>query len=401
MNALYKAISVAAYCCFGLFSGLFAQQKTDMLIRAEKTLLMGDTIQALEQFRETLVVYPQSFVAAMRLAEVYNKRKDYHSAIQYCNVALDIIDNYRETTTAQNDSIKSKAKIDRYTSDEADIHHLKGLIRLNQYRKDDAMHEFKAALQLKVDSQKLIDLSLLYLEMGLLQDALKLLHQARSLSPASYKPYFNLANVYNKIQQPDSALYYYRQTELLAPNLKWTYLYAGKIYTQRERYDSAIMQYSKYLSIDSTHEESRFRRAVLLSEQRKWTQAIEDWSTITRQNPENAEAWRNMGLSHFQNAAYDSATAAFTQALELNPEESYTYINRGYSYYLSGNTKSALADLDKGLQGLPQYYLGYYFRALVHLQLKNKKQACQDAGMAVELGMKQDDMDASLLKKCF
>lgn len=389
--------------------GSVAQSKTELLLQAEQTLLKGDTIMATEQFREVLLVYPQSFAAAMRLAEVYNQRNDYHSAIQYCNIALDINDNYQAQVEEKLEKKKlSKSqieeeqnKLERYKADRADIHHLKGIIRARQLRRQDAIEEFRKSLELKLDSQTLTDLALTYLEIGLLHDALGLLHQTKAMDSASYKPYFNLANVHYKVQNIDSALYYYNITQQKAGDLKWPYLYSGLIYTQKEEYQRAIDQYSHFIALDSANEEVYFRRAVLYSELRQWQEALSDWNKVLSLNAENAEAWRNKGLSHFQNAQYDSAISAFNEALKILPEESYTYINRGYSHYLLDNPNQALEDLNIGLEGLPKYYLGYYFRALVHLQMKNKKEACSDINKAVELGMKQSEIDEKLLKKCF
>ncbi|UII32026.1 tetratricopeptide repeat protein [Fulvivirga ulvae] len=386
-----------------------AQSKTELLLKAEETLLKGDTIMAAEHFRKVLLVYPQSFTAAMRLAEIYEQRKDYHTAIQFTNVALDINDNYqiqiREKIQGkqltQRELAEAQNKLDRYKSDQADIHHLKGVVRARQLRRQDAIEEFRKALELKVTSQTLTDLALTYLEIGLLHDALKLLHQARNLDPASYKPYFNLANVHYKVQNTDSALYYYQIAQEKESDLKWPYLYSGLIYTQKENYPEAIAQYNSFVALDSANEEIYFRRAVLYSELRQWPEALKDWNKVLQLNPDNAEAWRNKGLSHFQAAQYDSAIEAFDKALHILPEESYTYINRGYSHYLSNNPEQALEDLNKGLEGLPKYYLGYYFRALVYLQTNKKQKACNDVHKAVELGMKQGEIDEKLIKKCF
>lgn len=387
-----------------------AQQKTELLIRAEKSLIDGDTLAALNQLQQVLVVYPQSFAATMRLAEVYYDLHEYQTAVQYCNIARDITDNFQnqalEKLQPSNKPTKEvieeqTKKIERYASDRADILHLKGLIRSKQSRPDDAIEAYKSALEIKTDQKILIDLALTYLEVGHLYDALGLLHQAKALNPTDYKADFNLGNVHYKVQNLDSALFYYQITQQKAPELKWPYFYSGLIYTKKAQYKEAIGQYTNFIKLDSTNEELYFRRAVLWSELRKWKLALNDWNTVLEKNPDNAESWRNKGLSHFQLGAYDSAIYAFDEALKILPEEAYTYINRGYSYYLIDNPKQALADLNKGLEGLPKYHLGFYFRALVHLQLRKKKKACQDIKKAVGLGMKERDIDKKLLRRCF
>lgn len=400
---------VLAFIFLNLSGNLLAQSKTEMLLNAERMAAKGDTTASIQEFRQVLLHYPQSFAATMRLAELHYHLKDYTTAILYCNIALDITDNYEEkamenltdSLPASSEVATIKNNIKQYQLHEADIHHLKGLIRLRQYRRNDAIEEFKKALDIKVSSNTLTDLALIYLETGFLQDALKLLHQARALEPETYKPYFNLGNVHYKVQNMDSALHYYKIAQEKAPDLKWPYLYSGIIHTENKQYESAIDQFTRFISIDSTREETFFRRAVLYSELGQWQNALGDWNQILELNPSNAEAWRNKGLTFFRLEKYDSAITAFNEALTLMPDEPYTYINRGYTYYLSDQPEKALADLDLGLKELPKYYLGYYFRALTHLQLNKKKKACSDLSKALSLGMKEAEVDKKLLRKCF
>ncbi|UII24979.1 tetratricopeptide repeat protein [Fulvivirga maritima] len=398
-----KLILFILVCC-PLIS--FTQDKAELLKVAESTISKGDTTAGLKQFQFILTKYPQSFTAAKRLAETYFVLGDYHKAVQYCNIAMDITDNYQaeaeermakapDTTTIENE------KIAHYISDRAEMHHLKGNIRVRQYQRNDAIEEYRKALELKPSTEVTIDLALAYLEIGFQRDAIKLLRNVIAAEPHQARGYFNLGNVYNKLQEPDSALANYRKAIKYDPELKWPYLYSGILFTRKEKYDSALYNYDRFLAIDSTNEEVLFRRAVIHSELRNWRQAINDWHVVLALDPDNADAWRNQGLSYFQLNNYDSAILSFDQALKHNPEEAYTYINRGYSYYLIDNPEKALEDLNYGLNGLKNYYLGYYFRALTYQRLGKKKEACEDLSQAMSLGMKEQDIDKKAFKKCF
>ncbi|UII20173.1 tetratricopeptide repeat protein [Fulvivirga ligni] len=385
-----------------------SQTKTDLLLIAESSWEKGDTTQALKQFHDILRVYPQSFTAAKRLAEIYLIKNEYGPAVQYCNIALDVTDNYQaqadEALKTLTDSAAiaiEKDKIAHYIDDRASIHHLKGNIRLKQMRTQDAIKEYKASLELVNSTEASIDLALVYLEIGFSRDAIGILQQVINKEPDHARGYFNLANVYNKLQMPDSAFIYYDKAIERDPDLKWPYLYQGRLLTKNEKFEKAVESYDHFIALDSTNEEVYFRRAVLKSELRNWSSAVQDWQKVLSLNPNNADAWRNQGLSYFQMANYDSAIMSFDQALKFNPEESYTYINRGYSYYLKGEPKKALEDLDYGLKGLKNYYLGYYFRALTLHQLGKKKDACEDIQKALSLGMKQSAIEEKVFKKCF
>ncbi len=90
-------IAIGIFFCLGAFNISFSQDKIDLLVKSEKILLAGDTARAVAAFSETLRLFPQSFSAALRLAEITFVQKDYFRAIQYSNIANDIAENFVES----------------------------------------------------------------------------------------------------------------------------------------------------------------------------------------------------------------------------------------------------------------------------------------------------------------
>jgi len=394
--------------CLGISNG---QDKLQLLLRSENLLTEGDTTKAINSFETILKSYPKSYTACLRLAEVYTELQNYQKAVQYCNIAIDITEGYITDSrfdleknghlllSDAKDELTNKLKV--YEANQGDSHHLKGLIRIKQDRWSDAQFEFRRALALNPDNSNIkIDLSLLLMDLGKIDEAKDLVKRAIIDDSLSVKPYFNLANLYYKVQQFDSAFLYYNKASQIKPDFKWPYLYQGYIHTKKQEYESALESYNSYLQLDSLSEEVYYRRAVLLVELGQWDSAIDDWSKVISLNSDNEEAWRSRGLTHFQLKEYSKAIDDFNHALSLSPDQPYTIINRGYSYYLANEPKKALDDLNIGVKEMPKYYFGYYFRALVHLQLRKKKLACEDLSKALSLGMKETDVDTLLIKKC-
>lgn len=400
-----------AYLMMGYLSITQAQDKIQLLWRSENLLAEKDTAKAIRGFEEVLKQYPQSYTACLRLAEIYNDQKDYHKAIQYCNIVIDITDDYIINAQHEldknghllfDDELKDRQnKLKVYKLNQGDAHHLKGLIRVKQDRWEDAQSEFGKALILSPQDPDIkIDYALLKMDLGQLKDARQLIDKAIKDDTVSVKPYFNLANLHYKVGQYDSAFLLYDKVIGLKPEFRWPYLYQGHIYAQEEQYEQALQSYSTYLTLDSTSEEVYYRRAVILVELGKWEDALMDWNKVIEINSSNHEAWRSRGLTYFQLKDYTKAITDFDEALKLAPNQTYTIVNRGYSHYLNNDSKSALKDLNIGVDAMPNYYYGFYFRALVHLQLKNKKLACSDLKKALTLGMKETEVDKFLLKKC-
>src|SRR3546814_18929269 len=73
---------------------------------------------------------------------------------------------------------------------------------------------------------------------------------------------------------------------------------------------------------------------------------ISDWSSDVCSSdliePNNADAWSNLGLAYHQLKQYPNAIAAYRQALELDPDHANTLVNLGNSLARSGNDEEAI-----------------------------------------------------------
>ena len=367
------------------------------LVAAEELLAKGDTTGAALVFQDILKRNPDSYTAALRLTEINFQRDILSEAIQYSHITEDIL--LRKT-----DSLKAQSEIDptrmaRYKADLSSLYFFKGKIRLKQRRGDDALRAFNRALKQGGDSAAiLIDTGLAYLLESKPEAAKQSFLHSIKIRPDQPGAYFNLGNLYYNDNVYDSAEFYYSTCVRREPSFVQAHLMLGEINTRQKEYEEAIGNYSDYLRYKSS-EEVYFKRAVLYAELRNWVRSLDNWDTVLILNPENGDAWRNRGLSNFQEQNYAAAISDFTQALEFD-EDPYTYINRGYSYYLMGQTKEAIADYDIGLPQLPRYALGHYLRALAHYQRRKKRLACADLSKAMELGMEEQDMDKGLLGYC-
>lgn len=383
----------------------FGQDKIDLLVRSEKILIQGDTVQALAAFAETLRLFPQSFSAALRLAEINFARNDYFQAIQFSNVAIDIAENFIESKERSLSILglppDSSRQVRQFITDQAHVHHLKATVRQRQNRPIDAEHEFRRALQLNPTSSRiLLDLAILLSEQGRYVETKQLLKEAISHNNAAIAPRMNLASLYTNLQETDSALFYFKEVIEIDSTYKWSYMSLANLQTSMQDYGSALGNYSKLLVLDSTSAEGYYRRATTYMELGQYKNAIEDWTQLVILQPKESEHYRNRGLTFFQMSIFDEAITDFSTALELDPQQPYTQINLGYSLYLAGKPKQALQEIEEGLKIVPNYNLGYYFQALVYLQLRKKKKSCQSLNKAIELGLPDSDIDRSLFSKC-
>lgn len=398
----YKLIIILTILCFNTYS----QDKLDLLVRSEKILASGDTSRAILAFAETLRLFPQSFAAALRLAEINYQRRDYSQSVQFCNVALDITDNFIERTERANKTLglepDSSAKTRQFKTDQAYIHYLKAKIRVQQNRLTDAVHELRLSINLNPDDiGPILNLADLLAELGDIKGTKELLLQQIKNHPKNRELLLNLGGYYNSVGLKDSAAYYWKRTTEVDSTYKWAFLNLGNLKTEEGKYKEAIEDYGSFIDLDTTSIEAYYRRAVLNVELNNWEDAIHDWTKVVELDPNNAEAWRNRGLTNFQLKSYEVAIDDFDRALAIVPDQNYTHINKGYCLYLIGQPKDAIKEIDEGLKLVPNYALGYYFKSMALNQLRKKKKSCQALSKSLELGMNENEVSKDLMSNCF
>ena len=94
--------------------------------------------------------------------------------------------------------------------------------------------------------------------------------------------------------------------------LAYTYYQAGK-------FSDALQQYEQVLQLDSNHVTAHQYIATMNMQQEQPLSAIEHYKRIVQLRPQNASAWKQLGMAGFIGRQSDSAFVWLTKAYELNP----------------------------------------------------------------------------------
>ncbi|MEW6672827.1 MAG: tetratricopeptide repeat protein [Thermodesulfobacteriota bacterium] len=101
---------------------------------------------------------------------------------------------------------------------------------------------------------------------------------------------------------------------------------------------------------------------------------------------ENAQAYNNRGLAHFDKGRYDQAVADFSQAIAIDPKNAAAYSNRGDTYLLMGRYDLAIADFTKVIEINPKLSVFYYLRGNAYFKKKDYDNCWNDYNMAQKFG---------------
>ncbi len=78
--------------------------------------------------------------------------------------------------------------------------------------------------------------------------------------------------------------------------------------------------------------------------------AIKDWEKAVALNPEDSEAYANIGTAWLIKKAYSNAISKFTKAIQLNPNYADAYLNRYIAYAKINQDNASLRDAKRFIQ---------------------------------------------------
>jgi cytochrome c-type biogenesis protein CcmH/NrfG len=104
--------------------------------------------------------------------------------------------------------------------------------------------------------------------------------------------------------------------------------------------------------------------AKLTAEQ---TQQLLQLELEVQKNPNNVEAWTNLGHLYFDSDQPDKAITAYTKSLALAPDNPDVLTDLGVMYRRAGNPQQAIASFDKAIQANAKHETARFNKGIVLL----------------------------------
>ena len=84
---------------------------------------------------------------------------------------------------------------------------------------------------------------------------------------------------------------------------------------------------------------------ILYNKLYEFNDAIRDFKRVVELDPNDAEAYNNIGLAYFKLKHYTQAIRYYSEAINLNPQLAKAYAGRGHAYALLEKPEKARKDL--------------------------------------------------------
>jgi Flp pilus assembly protein TadD len=205
------------------------------------------------------------------------------------------------------------------------------------------------AIQLAPDRADLIfNLAGLYQKAGDNQSAIKVLKQALGQGKASPQIHFALGLSYFNLGNFSGAIESFQQAVKLDPGFQRAYFDLGRCFTKLSRVADATKAYQSALAINPGFYQARYELALLLLGQQQTAEAIRQLKEVIQLRPDHAESRYQLGKIYLRRGQLPDAAKELEKAIALNPEHDGA-CNALARAYLAQGEKTKAEELLKGL----------------------------------------------------
>ncbi|XP_041591824.1 protein O-mannosyl-transferase TMTC1 isoform X3 [Vulpes lagopus] len=304
---------------FNLGNLLKSQEKKE-----EAITLLKDSIQYGPEFADAY----SSLASLLAEQERFKEAEEiYQAGIKNCPDSSDLHNNYGVFLVDTGSPEKAVAHYQQAIT-LSPSHHVAmvNLGRLYRSLGDNSAAEewYKRALQVARKAEILSPLGALYYNTGRYEEALQIYREAAALQPSQRELRLALAQVLAVMGQTKEAEKMTNHIVSEETGCLECYRLLSAIYSKQEHHDKALDVIDKALQLKPKDpkvvSELFFTKGNQLREQNLLDKAFESYKAAVELNPDQAQAWMNMGGIQHIKGNYVSARAYYERALQLVPD---------------------------------------------------------------------------------
>jgi tetratricopeptide (TPR) repeat protein len=236
-----------------------------------------------------------------------------------------------------------KEKIDRIA--QSDFHNQRGIELADRGWLDEAVKEFSKAIELDPDSAHAHDnLATVLADKGLLREALREYLVAIALEPQSPTTHYNLAS-FLATHAHDLAISEYKETLALEWDYPDGHLNLGLTYAERGQFQEALASYQEALKLDARDMIAKHEMATVLMDMGRPKDAIPMLREVVKAEPDNLDAWVDLGNCYATKGIYSESEKALDKALELDATDLMANYHMAALRAAQGDTERCLESL--------------------------------------------------------
>jgi len=204
--------------------------------------------------------------------------------------------------------------------------------------------------------------------------AIDYFNQALSIDKNNAIVYYNLAKVYNMLDQPQKAISYLDISTRLLPQDADGLLLLAKLHAKTGNSKEAINNYLEAITIRPSISPSK-ALADLYTEDHQYDKALNIYRVLISLDSNNAALQYRMGVCYEGNKLWTNALESYLTAMRNNPTEKLYLYAVANIYFQQGDTKNALLYIEQAIQHDSTFAKGYYLMGYIKYKMGKTKEA--------------------------
>jgi tetratricopeptide (TPR) repeat protein len=212
------------------------------------------------------------------------------------------------------------------------------------------------------------------------------------LEPAYHAHLYDLAYAYEKIQDFDSSIRFYRLYLEEEPFSDSAWYNLGIIYNKLEEFDQALEAYDFSLAINNQNTFALFNKGNIFSNLERFDEAIPVYHEFLEIEPESFEAMTYLAECYEKCGDQVLAKKYYHEAIDLAPEVADPWFGLGVIALNSGEIEESFIYLRKALRFDDENPEIWFFLGKAHYQKNEKKAALRCYREALKLDAYYDEV---------
>ena len=222
-----------------------------------------------------------------------------------------------------------------------------------------------------------IDRGVAYAEQGQLDEALAEYRRAIELEPDNAGAYRNVGTSLGEQGQWEEAAVAYERAIELDPEFGEAYGDLVAVYLNLERLSDAVAAGERAIELSPDYAGAHNNLGVAYREQGRTDEATAQWQEAIELDPDNVNPRVHLGRSYGMQGRLDEAIVQLQEAIRIDPDYANAHFNLGMVYHLQEESSQALAEFEETLRIDPDHAMAHYNLGIIHRDQGEAEEAIQ------------------------
>ncbi|ERJ13460.1 tetratricopeptide repeat protein [Haloplasma contractile] len=255
----------------------------------------------------------------------------------------------------------------------------KGNVAWESKKLEAALHYLKEAELIKQEPDLLIDLALIYDELGHVDMAEKYYRKILTIDENNATAYYGIATLYDNKKQYEKAIAYYKEAIELDSSYYSAHFFLANVYDEIGETSKAKAHYEKTIDLCKSYFWAYMNLGQIYERNGENEKALLLFEKAESIDPTNHLIYFNLGVVYKKTGDFKKSISFYKKSLSLSKEYPYTYLNLALLYKDQYNDLNQSLDIyNKGILQHPNHEVLLYNRGCVHAILKEFEKATDD-----------------------